>query len=176
MAEHILIQSKRVIIDNYNDLYHLPNLLEYNDTIDILFRNCNLVKIPRIPFNSTEILRFDNCNNKMIKVPLLMPNLTALTIWNCSILEIPFLNGLNSLSIIALDNCPNIININPNNLKNIQILVIKNCINLTKIPLINNLKQLIIENLQNCKNINITKKCELTIIDEIKDNYNIIRH
>ena len=176
MCEQMIIQNDKIIINNYNDIYHLPNLLEYNDTIDILFKNCNLVKIPQIPFNSLQVLRFDNCNTKMIKVPLLMPKLIMLTIWNCSILEIPFLNGLNSLAFIALDNCPNIININPNNLKHIQVLFIKNCDGITDIPLIINLKQLIIENLQNCKNINISKNCELIINDQIKDKYNIIKH
>ncbi len=176
MVENILIQSDRIIIDNYNDIYSLPNLLEYNDIKDILFRNCNLVKIPQIPFNSTQILRFDHCNTKMIKVPLLMPNLFALMIWNCSILEVPFLNGLNSLSIVALDNCPNIININSNNLKNIHILFLKNCEGITEIPLISNLEKLIVENLQNCKTINVIKNCELIIKDEIKGKYNIIRH
>ncbi len=176
MGEKLLIQPGRVIIDNYNDINCLPNLLEYNDTIEIIFKNCNLIKMPRIPFKLTHILRFDNCNSKMVKVPLLMPNLEALTIWNCSILEIPFLNGLNSLSIIALDNCPNIININPNNLKNIHVLIIINCNGITEIPLLSNLEQLTIENLQNCKTINILKNCELIINDKNKDKYNIIRH
>ena len=80
MEEHILIQSGLIVIDNYNDISHLPNLLEYNDSVDILFKNCNLVKIPQIPFKSTQILRFYNCNSKMIKVPLLMPRLTMLAI------------------------------------------------------------------------------------------------
>ena len=174
MIENITKQSNRIIIENYNDIYHLPNLLEYNNIIDILFKNCNLVKTPQLPFKTTQILRFDNCNTKMIKVPLLMPSLIALTIWNCSILEIPFLNGLNSLTIIGLDNCPNIKEINPNNLKNIQVLFLKNCAGIIEIPLISNLKQLEIDNLQNCKNIHILKKCKLIIHDN--NNYNVIFH
>ena len=176
MSEQIIIRDDKLLVDSYNNISNLPNLLQYNCITDMLFKNCNLVKIPQIPFNSLQVLRFDNCNTKMVKVPLLMPNLIMLTIWNCSILEIPFLNGLNSLSFIALENCPNIININPNNLKNIQVLFIKNCNGITEIPLIINLKQLIIENLQNCKNINISKNCELTIKDKIKNKYNIIKH
>ena len=179
MAGHpdFLFELGRCVLTNYTDNDQLPEIPF--DTVDLMFRNCRLSTLPKLNVD-LQILRFDNCNREMITIPLVLPRLCQLSIWNCQdIVEFPQnINGVNNLTIISVENCPNLIITNPSVFDKINILFLKNT-GITHLPSIkvktlmlyqNSLRQ--IDYLPNIETINVSSN-DYEHIRSIVDNRNV---